>query len=198
MYYSTAARHLLLCLGERMVERGLLTLREDVFYLTLEERTALSEGKDREWQRLVRERRDEQLRNGPVQVPDTIRDWEAIADQGDESSCLGTNGVMRGIPISAGIASGPVRIIRSLKDWPRVRTGDILVSPVIDPGMAPLFGVAAGLVAEMGGTLSHGAIIAREYGLPALVNVPYATSLLRENEQVEIVSATGIVRRLRS
>jgi len=64
--------------------------------------------------------------------------------------------------------------------------------------MAPLFGVAAGLVAEMGGTLSHGAIIAREYGLPALVNVPYATSLLREDEQVEIVSATGIVRRLRS
>jgi len=56
--------------------------------------------------------------------------------------------------------------------------------------------VAAGLIAEMGGTLSHGAIIAREYGLPVLVNVPYATSLLRENEQVEIASSTGRISRL--
>ena len=72
----------------------------------------------------------------------------------------------------------------------------ILVVPVIDPGMAPLFGMAAGLIAEMGGTLSHGAIIAREYGLPVLVNVPYVTSLLRENEQVEIASSTGRISRL--
>jgi pyruvate,water dikinase len=77
-----------------------------------------------------------------------------------------------------------------------VRAGDIVVVPVIDPGMAPLFGVAAGLVAEMGGTLSHGAIIAREYGLPVLVNVPYATSLLHEDDQVQIVSSTGTIRRL--
>ena len=65
-----------------------------------------------------------------------------------------------------------------------------------DPGMAPLFGVAGGLVAEMGGTLSHGAIMAREYGLPVLANVPYATSLLCENEQVQIVSSTGVINRL--
>ena len=92
----------------------------------------------------------------------------------------------------------PVRsaLFDRLHDWRRVRPGDILVVPVIDPGMAPLFGVAAGLVAEMGGTLSHGAIIAREYGLPVLVNVPYATSLLHENEQVQIASSTGLISRL--
>ena len=104
--------------------------------------------------------------------------------------------MLRGIAISAGVAKGPVRLVRSTADWPRVRAGDILVVPVIDPGMAPLFGMAAGLIAEMGGTLSHGAIIAREYGLPVLVNVPYATSLLRENEQVEIASSTGRISRL--
>ena len=196
MYYSTAVRHVLLRLGERMVECGILAAREDVFYLTLEERAALNGGTSRDWQSLVRERRAERLRHETMQVPDTIRDWEAVVEQGAQFSHQGPEGVLRGIPISAGVAKGPVRVVRSTADWTRVRAGDILVVPVIDPGMAPLFGVAAGLVAEMGGTLSHGAIIAREYGLPVLVNVPYATSLLRENEQVEITSSTGIISRL--
>ena len=196
MYYSTAARHLLLRLGERMVERGSFAVREDVFYLTLDERIALTDGARRDWQSLVRRRREERLQHEALQVPDTIRDWEAVVEQGAQSSDQGQGGVLRGIAISAGVARGPVRLIRSTADWGRVRAGDILVVPVIDPGMAPLFGMAAGLIAEMGGTLSHGAIIAREYGLPVLVNVPYATSLLRENEQVEIASSTGRISRL--
>jgi phosphohistidine swiveling domain-containing protein len=196
MYYSTAARHLLLRLGERMVERGSLAVREDVFYLTLDERIALPDGASRDWQSLVRRRREERLQHEALQVPDTIRDWEAVVEQGARSSDQGREGVLRGIAISAGVARGPVRLIRSTADWERVRAGDILVVPVIDPGMAPLFGMAAGLIAEMGGTLSHGAIIAREYGLPVLVNVPYVTSLLRENEQVEIASSTGLISRL--
>jgi len=196
MYYSTAARHLLLRFGERMVERGVFAAREDVFSLTLDERVALADDASRDWHHLVRERREERLRQEAIAVPDTIRDWEAVVASGGQSSVQGEETVLRGIPISTGVAKGPVRLVRSTADWPRVRAGDILVVPVIDPGMAPLFGVAAGLIAEMGGTLSHGAIIAREYGLTALVNVPYATSLLRENEQVEITSATGLVRRL--
>lgn len=196
MYYSTAARHLLLRFGERMVERGVFAAREDMFYLTLDERVALADDASRDWHHLVRERREERLRQEAIAVPDTIRDWEAVVASGGQSSVQGEETVLRGIPISTGVAKGPVRLVRSTADWPRVRAGDILVVPVIDPGMAPLFGVAAGLIAEMGGTLSHGAIIAREYGLTALVNVPYATSLLRENEQVEITSATGLVRRL--
>ncbi|MBL8070936.1 MAG: hypothetical protein JNM35_07555 [Nitrospira sp.] len=196
MYYSTAARHLLLRLGERMVERGRLAMRDDVFYLTLDERIALLDGASRDWQSLVRRRREERLQHETLQVPDTIRDWEAVVEQGVRSSDQGREGMLRGIAISAGVAKGPVRLVRSTADWARVRAGDILVVPVIDPGMAPLFGMAAGLIAEMGGTLSHGAIIAREYGLPVLVNVPYATSLLRENEQVEFASSTGRISRL--
>ena len=170
--------------------------REDVCYLTRGERSALLEGASRDWQSLVRRRREERLLHEALQVPDTIRDWEAVVEQGARSSDQGREGVLRGIAISAGVARGPVRLLRSTADWARVRAGDILVVPVIDPGMVPLFGMAAGLIAEMGGTLSHGAIIAREYGLPALVNVPYATSLLRENEQVEIASSTGRISRL--
>ena len=146
--------------------------------------------------RLVQGRRDELVRNQALQVPDTIRDWEAVLEQDTSLTGQPAEGLLRGIAVSAGTTTGPVRIVRSTQDWPRVRPGDILVVPVIDPGMAPLFGVAGGVIAEMGGTLSHGAIIAREYGLPVLVNVPYATTRLRENEQVKIESSTGAVSRL--
>ena len=95
----------------------------------------------------------------------------------------------RGVSISAGVATGPGRIIRTLEDWKKVSPGDILVAPVIDPGMAPLFGIAAGLVAEMGGTLSHGAIIAREYGLPAVANIPGVTMAVRDGELIELDAA---------
>ncbi|MCH6558577.1 MAG: hypothetical protein IH803_10255, partial [Nitrospirae bacterium] len=77
-----------------------------------------------------------------------------------------------------------------------VMGGDILVVPVIDPGLAPLFGLAAGLIAEMGGTLSHGAIIAREYGLPAVTNVRHVTRHLRDGGRVALDAARGEVRLL--
>lgn len=196
LYYSTAVRHLLLQLGERMVEQGILTQPDDMFYLTMDERVALNEGTSRDWQRLVRTRREQRTRDQNASVPDTVRDWEAVLEQGPSMTGQVDGGLLRGIAVSAGTTSGPVRIVRSTQDWQRVRPGDILVVPVIDPGMAPLFGIAAGLIAEMGGTLSHGAIIAREYGLPVLVNVPYATTLLREDEPVHIVSSTGTISRL--
>ena len=86
---------------------------------------------------------------------------------------------------------GPVRFVRSMEDWSRVCRGDILVVAVIDPGMAPLFGVAAGLIAEMGGTLSHGAIIAREYGLPAIANVTGIMARLKEGDRVSLDAERG-------
>lgn len=99
--------------------------------------------------------------------------------------------ILRGIPISPGLVVGPVRFIRSMEDWSRVCRGDILVVSVIDPGMAPLFGVASGLLAEMGGTLSHGAIIAREYGLPAVANVHGITTRLKEGDRISLDAERG-------
>jgi pyruvate,water dikinase len=196
MYYSTAMRHLLLRLGERMVDRGTMTHREDVFFLTADECAMLGQELNRDWRTLVSDRREERFRHETMQGPDSIENWEEISEQPVQRTDSGGNEALRGIAVSAGIASGPVRIVRSTADWQRVRAGDIVIVPVIDPGMTPLFGVAAGLVAEMGGTLSHGAIIAREYGLPALVNVPYATSRFREEDQVHIDSSAGTIRRV--
>ena len=194
MYYSAAARNLLLRLGELLVERGLFTVREDIFFLTLREREALTSELTRNWAALVKARRVERDHWMTLPVPDTIRDDDAM--NGRDQTLASSGRMLRGIPISAGLVTGPVKFVRSTADWSKVQAGDIIVAPVIDPGMAPLFGIAGGLIAEMGGTLSHGAIIAREYGLPAVVNVHRAMSILAEGERLTLNAAQGVIMRL--
>jgi rifampicin phosphotransferase len=191
MYYSAATRTLLLRLGERLVEQGQLSSPEDIFYLTSVERTDLLAGRSRGWQGMIQARRAERDHDATITVPDTIQDWREAVRGTDTSSIVDSDGVLRGIPISGGQVIGPVRFVRSMEDWNRVCRGDILVVSVIDPGMAPLFGVAAGLVAEMGGTLSHGAIIAREYGLPAVANVSGVIASLKEGDQISLDAERG-------
>jgi rifampicin phosphotransferase len=191
MYYSAAARSLLLRLGEWLVEQGRLSSREDIFYFKIEERADLLAGGSSDWRGMIQARRAERDRNATVSVPDTIRDWNEVVRDREAASIVASDGIFHGIPISAGKVVGPVRFVRSMEDWSRVSHGDILVVSVIDPGMAPLFGVAAGLVAEMGGTLSHGAIIAREYGLPAVANVPGITVNLKEGDRVSLDAGLG-------
>ncbi len=195
MFYSRAARNLLLRAGELLVERGIFAAREDIFFLTLQERAELFSGGTGDWAGIVTRRREERERRAGIQVPDTIRDWEEAEAAQQEQAASGSAEVLRGIPVSPGSVTGPVRLLKSPADWGRVRAGDIVVTPVIDPGMAPLFGIASGLIAEMGGTLSHGAIIAREYGLPALVNVSRAMSALADGERVIVDAGAGRVIR---
>jgi rifampicin phosphotransferase len=191
MYYSAAARSLLLRLGEWLVKRGRLSSQEDIFYLKIEERADLLAGGSSDWRGVIQARRAERDRYATTNVPDTIRDWKDVVRGTDTPSPVASEGIFHGIPISAGQVVGPVRFVRSMEDWSRVCRGDILVVSAIDPGMAPLFGVAAGLVAEMGGTLSHGAIIAREYGLPAVANVPGITTRLKEGDRISLDAEQG-------
>lgn len=194
MYYSTAIRTLLIRLGELLVAQGRLDQPDDIFFLSIEERTDLLTRRTTDWNVIVRERRMERARNADVPVPDTIRDWESIHEQIGISTQIDKPGQLTGMPISAGSVIGPVRIVRSPMDWSHVTPGDILVVPVIDPGLAPLFGIAGGLIAEMGGTLSHGAIIAREYGLPTVANVRGAMTQLSEGRHIELDAGSGTIR----
>jgi pyruvate,water dikinase len=193
MYYSAAARSLLLRLGEWLVEQGQLSSREDIFYFRIEERADLLAGGSSDWKGVIQARRAERDRNAETSVPDTIRDWNEVVCGTAAPSVVAQDGILHGIPISAGRVVGPVRFVQSMEDWSRVCRGDILVVSVIDPGMAPLFGVVAGLVAEMGGTLSHGAIIAREYGLPAVANVPGITTRLKEGDRISLDAERGTI-----
>ena len=191
MYYAAATRSLLLRLGEWLVEQGRLSSQEDVFYLTIEARANLLAGGSNDWQGIIQARRAERNRNAMISVPDTIQDWREAVRGTEVSPAVVSGGIFHGIPISSGRVVGPVRFVRSMEDWSRVCRGDILVVSVIDPGMAPLFGVAAGLIAEMGGTLSHGAIIAREFGLPAVANVPGITTRLKDGDRISLDAERG-------
>jgi len=191
MYYSAAVRSLLLRLGEWLVERRQLSSREDIFYVTMAERADLLAGGSRDWQGMIQARRAERDRYATTSVPDTIRNWKDAVRCTEAFSVVALGGILHGIPVSAGQVAGPVRFVRSMEDWSRVGRGDILVVSVIDPGLAPLFGLAAGLIAEMGGTLSHGAIIAREYGLPTVANVPGITTRLKEGDRISLDAERG-------
>jgi phosphohistidine swiveling domain-containing protein len=191
MYYAAATRSLLLRLGEWLVEQGQLSSQEDIFYFKIEERPELLATGSSQWQGIIQARKAERDRYATISVPDTIQDWKEMVRGTDASSVVASEGVLRGIPISGGQVLGPIRFVRSMEDWSQVCHGDILVVAVIDPGMAPLFGIAAGLVAEMGGTLSHGAIIAREYGLPTVANVPGITTRLKEGDRVSLDAERG-------
>ena len=193
MYYSTAIRTLLLRLGELLVTQGRLDQRDDIFFLSIDERTDLLAGSSEDWKAIVQERRTERERHAAVTVPDTIREWDAISEQTLISAQSAKPGRLTGMPISAGSVIGPARIIRSVMDWSQVRPGEILVVSVIDPGLAPLFGIAGGLIAEMGGTLSHGAIIAREYGLPTVANVEGAMAQLSDGLRIRLDAGSGTI-----
>ena len=192
MYYAGATRRLLLRAGALLTEHGQLDQAEDVFFIRVEEQSPLLSLEARDWRALVASRKQARVRDLQLAAPDQLIDGaeEVSAELAPEAAGW------RGVPISAGAARGPARIIRTVEDWKRVVPGDILVSPVIDPGMAPLFGIAAGLVVEMGGTLSHGAIIAREYGLPAVANIAGITTSVGDGEIIELDAAAGTVRRL--
>ncbi|MFC6155381.1 PEP/pyruvate-binding domain-containing protein [Kribbella jiaozuonensis] len=113
------------------------------------------------------------------------------------TSALGTStgapGTLTGTPGSHGTASGPARIVHGPADFPHVRPGDILICPYTDPAWTPLLAIAAGVITEQGGLLSHAAIIARERHIPAVLAVPDATTKLPNNTGITINGTTGTI-----
>ena len=101
-------------------------------------------------------------------------------------------GVMRGTPASGGVVTQKARVILE-PAGASLEPGEILVAPSTDPGWTPLFLTAGGLVMEMGGPMSHGAIVAREYGIPAVVGVPDATERIETGQQITVDGTAGEV-----
>src|SRR5699024_3886868 len=101
--------------------------------------------------------------------------------------------VLTGDPASPGTASGPVRLICGPADFATVEAGDVIVCRTTDPAWTPLFSLAAAVITESGGVLSHAAIVAREVGIPAVLAVPRATELLRPTSVVTVDGTTGAI-----
>ena len=106
------------------------------------------------------------------------------------------HGQLAGRPVSKGVVEGVVRVARTVAEAAALQPGEILVAPVTDVGWTPYFSLIAGLVTDVGSAVSHGAVIAREYGLPCIVNAQIATSTLQTGERIRLDAETGIITRL--
>ncbi len=179
-------------LGGRLARRGVLASGEDIFFLRFEEIEPVVAGTAGfDVRRRVAERRADYERNRALEPPAVIigrYDPKVhLADAFDPSARQ-----LAGLAVSPGVVTGPARVILHSGEG-QVRPGEILVAPFTDPGWTPYFIPAAGIVMDQGGLLSHGSIVAREYGIPAVVNVGPATRIIRNGQMVRVDGNRGTV-----
>jgi pyruvate,water dikinase len=110
-----------------------------------------------------------------------------------DASSGGDSNEVRGFAASSGVVEGPARIVKSVEEISRLRKGDILVCQVTNPTWAPIFQKIVAAVSDIGGSMSHAAIVAREYGLPAVVGTGNATSRIKDGQMIRVDGGRGIV-----
>lgn len=196
-YLLAHARQLLLEQGRRLAARGAFPDARDVFLLTGDrlERLLATSGpvEDADLAVYIEEARRHWARHGN-KLPATFL-FDGVPTEG-RIPTIGDlpEGAVPGLAASAGQVEGPTRVVPTLADLSAVRPGEILVASNIDPGWTSVFPIIAGLVTETGGVLSHGAILAREYGIPTVTCLPDAMTLLMTGTQVEVDGTAGTVR----
>ncbi|MEV4099747.1 PEP/pyruvate-binding domain-containing protein [Nonomuraea sp. NPDC049649] len=175
--------------GGHLVREGMLDEPRDVFFLDFAELESAAAGKGG-WRETVAARRavhERERRRG--HVPRIM-----LSDGTEPEAAAGAapDGAITGTPASSGTVTGTARVVLD-PVGAHLEPGEILVCPSTDPGWTPLFLTAGGLVMEMGGAMSHGAVVAREYGIPAVVGVPDATRRIPPGAQVTVNGAAGTV-----
>jgi pyruvate,water dikinase len=188
---ATPARDLLRVVGADLAARGDLELADDVFFLTLAEARRAVAGEDVRGVVSVRRCEFERER-ARRQLPRVLLSDGTDAEAALVSWSAADGQGLRGAPASPGIVSGRARVVRSPLGA-RLEPGEILVAPSTDPGWTPLFLTAGGLVMEMGGMMSHGAVVAREYGIPAVVGVAGATDRITTGQRLTVDGSAGTV-----
>lgn len=193
----TAIRRMLLALGERLQQQGILKEQDDIFFLEIGEIESVAAGQaDFNVKHRIETRRAEYEKNKSSTPPPVV---VGRFDPGKDTAAQidTTASVLNGIGVSSGVVTGKARVILRTDEDQYVAPGEILVAPFTDPAWTPYFLPAAGVVMDLGGALSHGAIIAREYGIPAVVNVGFATKIIRTGQTIQVDGNRGIVRILR-
>jgi pyruvate,water dikinase len=187
-------RRLILWIGHRLVARGWLKRPEDVFFATLAELLRAVAGEPFPPRELAHRRSEfSRLQQAFASAPHASYPGFLRGNQPVVEESSGRVATLRGQPVSPGLARGPARIATSPGQFDRILPGDILVTRGADPGWTPIFGRIAGLVMEVGGQLSHGAVVAREYGLPAVAGVARALDRLQDGQEIVVDGLSGIV-----
>ena len=176
--------------AERLVQADVLRERDDIFFLRFEELHDVVRT-HRVDDELIGRRRDE-FRSYRALTPPRVltSDGEGVAGSYRRDDVPA--GALIGLPVSAGVVEGRARVIHDIGEAD-LDEGDILVTAFTDPSWTPLFVAVAGLVTEVGGLMTHGAVIAREYGLPAVVGVEDATRLIRDGQRIRVHGTDGYV-----
>jgi pyruvate,water dikinase len=187
-----------LILARRFVERGWLDRTDAYFLLRFDEIASLVADHSRAHglRAIVSARAADIERYRRLEMPMLMRESElprllrasGVSDRPDDEREL------RGVPVSRGSVEGEIVVITDPADFARMKRGAILVTRATDPSWTPLFTLAAGVIVEVGGVLSHASTIAREYGIPALANVRYATRRLKTGDRALLNATEGFVR----
>jgi pyruvate,water dikinase len=186
-------RRVLLVLGQRLHEQGSLSCRDDIFFLEVSELEPVATGgASFDWRERIESRRREYEKNLKLNPPRVVN-GRFDPDAPGWPVANADAKLLTGIPVSPGIVTGPARVILRTDEHEQVLAGEILIAPFTDPAWSPYFITAAGVVMEQGGILSHGSIVAREYGLPAVTNVASATRVIRTGDLVQVDGNRGRV-----
>ncbi len=195
---TTQIRRTALLLGGMLVTAGMLSSQNDVLFLLEGELEPVAQGKLDPTERIARrkqgfarlvaahERGQHWLVASGSVAPPKPRKAKRGAKPADDHS-------LSGRPAAAGVATGPVCVVHGPHEFSKLRKGDVLVAPFAAPVWTPLFRLASAVVTEIGGSESHAAIVAREYGIPAIFAIPQATTLLRDGQRVRVNGAQGTI-----
>jgi pyruvate,water dikinase len=186
-------RRLVRAAARRLAGAGAIASPDDVYFLTLAELVTALGGGPLPHAALERRRRAF-VREGAGAVPRDV-DLDAPAVEGGPAATSGSTEVLTGIGVSAGVGTGVARVLHGM-EGARLEPGEVLVAAVLDAAYAPLLAVAAGALAEVGGLLSHGSVVARELGVPCVVDVTGATEIIATGDRVAVDGDAGRVTRL--
>lgn len=176
--------------AEQLVQSNVIREKDDIFYLTFEELQEVVRTNQLDYQ-LINIRKDEYKIHEKLTPPRVITsDGEIITGKYNHDSI--PSGAIAGLAVSAGVIEGRARVMLNIEDAD-LEDGDILVTSFTDPSWTPLFVSVKGLVTEVGGLMTHGAVIAREYGLPAVVGVENATRLIKDGQHIRVNGTEGYV-----
>jgi len=186
-------RRVLLELGQRLRQQGALTDRDDIFFLEVSEIEAIGAGNTcHDLRERIRSRREQYAINLTLQPPPVVVGRfipvAPAAPKPDDNVTM-----LEGIPVSPGTVTGRAKLILRSDNHEQVLPGEILIAPFTDPAWTPYFVSAAGVVMDQGGMLSHGSIVAREYGLPAVTNLVSATFLIHTGDLIQVDGNCGRV-----
>jgi pyruvate,water dikinase len=177
--------------ADGLVERGVLRSTDDVDYLHLDELRRLLEGDvPADLRSVLRARREEYAASLRLTPPRLFTsDGEIVSGS---HGVVHREGALLGCPVSGGVAQGRARVVLR-PDQADLRHGDILVAPFTDPAWTPLFSAVQGIVLEIGGMMTHGAVVAREMGIPTVVGVDNATRLIADGATIRVDGSSGLV-----